>query len=123
MNPTDVCKNRVTLTLTQLKVGGSALRVPVYLYTPSRKVEAMEYDGTFVTVRRIGDMARNCIARVSADGNGRLPAHIAVGFRGCISTSYCFGIVSWERRRLLPTHSSGAIVSTKHDKAMYPLCI
>lgn len=35
-----------------------ALRIPVYLYTPSRKVEVMEYNGAFVTVRRMGGTAR-----------------------------------------------------------------
>jgi len=35
-----------------------ALRVPVYLYTPYRRVEAMEYNGTLVTVRSLGGMAR-----------------------------------------------------------------
>jgi len=35
-----------------------ALGAPVYLYTPNRKVEVMEYDGAFVTVRRMGGMAR-----------------------------------------------------------------
>jgi hypothetical protein len=35
-----------------------ALHVPVYLYTPHRRVEVMEYNGTLVTVRRMGGMAR-----------------------------------------------------------------
>lgn len=35
-----------------------ALRAPVYLYTPNRKVEVMEYNGAFVTVRRMGGTAR-----------------------------------------------------------------
>jgi hypothetical protein len=35
-----------------------ALRAPVYLYTPYRRLEVMEYNGTLETVRSVGGMAR-----------------------------------------------------------------